>query len=221
MADVCADEYQLQTLASMAAAGITPVVFCPTVLTTHTMETTERYSLPDNLGAVLNDQCVSLEPVFSRGIYRPIPAGSRVTQIVVTAVTLGSSIPFPQDKSVALTPILKTNPYVATYEQNIDVKFSSAYITSGNAVTVSPISFSLIKGAPLTLEGTTMSSSRDVYEYIPLYGNGAKAPCYVPVDSYPALLFTSNAGALPRDLVLHIDITYESPRTADAFDPTF
>lgn len=217
MADVCADDYQLQVLASMASAGITPYVTCTTVLTNHTMETTERYSLPDNIGTVLNNQCVSLEPVFSRGIYRPIPAGSRVTEIIATAVTLGSSIPYPADKTVALSPIFKSNPYVPTSEPT-DITVFSAHIGDGNVVTVAPVSFSLIKGAPLALEGTTVSTSSKIHEYIPIYQNNTKAPCYLPVDSYPALLFTSTAGALPRDLVLQIDITYESPRTAEAFD---
>ena len=220
MADVCADEYHLQTLSAMAAAGIEPLVTCTTVLTTRSMETTERYSLPGNIGSVLNGECVSLEPVFSAGIYRPIPAGSRVTEINATATSLGSSIPYPLGKNVALTPVLKADPYSVAYDPARDVTISAASINSDRVVVVTKVSFSLVQNAPLTLEGTPVSTSSRIHEYIPLYGAN-KAPCYLPVDMYPALRFTSDSGPLPRDLVLEIDITYESPRTMESYEPAF
>jgi hypothetical protein len=47
-----------------------------------------------------------------------------------------------------------------------------------------------------------------------------KAPCYLASAAYVALMFNGDAGrALPSDLVLQLDVTYESPRTADAFEP--
>jgi hypothetical protein len=224
MADVCADEYQLQTLSAMAAAGITPLVHVSTVLTTRSMQSTERYGLPDHIGTVLNDQCISLEPVFSKGIYRPIPAGARVTEINATAVTLGSSVPFAAGKAVTITPVFRPDPYATAYNNTTDVTISSAAITGGNGaagtVVVAPVSFSLVQGAPLTAEGVTVVASSETQEYLPRY-NAAKAPCYFPVDMYPALWYRSDAGPLPRDLVLQIDISYETPRTMDAFEPAF
>jgi hypothetical protein len=224
MADVCADEYDLQTLSAMAAAGIPPLVHVSTVLTTRSMESTERYSLPDHIGTVLDNQCISLEPVFSKGIYRPIPAGARVTEINATLIARGSSVPFAPNKAVSITPVFRPDPYASTYNNATDVTISSATISGDNAagtvVVIAPVSFSLVHGEPLTAEGVTVVSSSKTQEYIPRY-DVTKAPCYFLVDMYPALWYRSNAGPLPRDLVLQIDITYETPRTMDTYEPAF
>ena len=217
--DVCANEHEIQVLNAMAAAGIAPLVTCASVLTPRSVETTERFCLPSDFGLVTDGRCVALEPVFSRGIYRPIPAGARVVEVAAKAVAVGTSVPFAAGTAATLTPVLKADPYSSALAPT-DIKLVSTKIDAATStVAVSDVSFSLVKGSLLTLEGTTVQRSKE--EFLPVYCGDAttKPPCYLASDAYVALLFNGDAGrALPRDLVLQLDVTYETPRTADAFE---
>lgn len=216
--DACANEHEMQVLNAMAAAGIAPLVTCTSVLTSRSVETTERFCLPSNFGLITDGQCVVLEPVFSRGIYRPIPSGARVVEVAATAVSVGTSVPFASG-TATLTPVLKASAYTSSFAAVTDIKLVSTKIDAATStVAVSDVSFSLVRGSLLALEGTTVQRSKE--EFLPVYGNNTKAPCYLAGEAYIALLFNGDAGrALPRDLVLQLDVTYETPRTADSFEP--
>ena len=215
--DVCANEHEVQVLDAMAASGIAPLVTCTSVLTSRSVETTERLCLPSNFGLITDGRCVVLEPVFSRGIYRPIPSGARVIEISATAISVGAGVPFASG-TATLTPVLKADPYSSSFTAATDIKLRSTRIDTATAtVAVSDVSFSLVRGSLLTLEGTTVQRKG---EFVALYGDDTKAPCYLASDAYVALLFHGDAGrALPRDLALQLDVTYETPRTADSFEP--
>jgi hypothetical protein len=216
--DVCATEHEIQVLDAMAASGIPPYMTCTSVVTPRSVETTERFCLPSNFGLITDGKCVVLEPVFSRGIYRPLPAGARVIDVSAKAVSVGASVPFSAG-TATLTPVLKADPYSSSFAPATDIKLKSTKIDAATStVVVSDVSFSLVRGSLLTLEGTTVQRSKE--EFLPLYGDNTKAPCYLASAAYVALMFNGDAGrALPSDLVLQLDVTYETPRTADAFEP--
>ncbi len=220
MADVCADETQMQQLAAMAAAGIEPRVTCSTVLTTRSMETTERFVIPDNVGSVASTQCVVLEPVFSRGIYRPIPAGARVSDISAMTTARGAGLPFAAGSGAKLTAVLRANPYATADAPATDIYLHTSSLAGLNGqkeVAAATVAYSLLQDAPLTFEG--LSSTFPPRSFTSLYADGTKAPCYLATDMYLAVRFDSASGTLPRDLTVQFDVTYEMPRTAEGFEP--
>jgi hypothetical protein len=209
--DVCPDALDQQVFDAMVAAGLPLEVAANSVLCGRSMTAVQTYVLPSDRQPLTVGACLALEPLYSRGIYRPIPRGARVSRLEACLLDAGSALPIANAR---LVPVLKRAP-LGAYDAADDVVLFSVAVDEATRVLSSARNAFALDGASELVKGAFVALS----DFTCAYGDKARAPCFLAEDRHVALLFEGPSGAaFPADAAMQIDVTYELPRTAEAFE---
>jgi hypothetical protein len=208
--DVCPDALDQQVFDAMTAAGMQLLIQSQSVLQPRSMSVVETYVLPSDRAALLNGECLALEPLYSRGIFRPIPRSARVTRVEAMFLELGTGLPLANGE---LRPVLRRSPYAAAYAPAEDIVLRQADRGVGDALQSAQTRLLLNSTSSLMVEGRRVAYD----EFTCAFGDKAPAPCYLAEDRYVALHYVGTA-PFPPDARMQLEVLYEMPRTAEEFE---
>jgi hypothetical protein len=208
--DTCVSELDFEVAASMARCGIPTDFRARSILTAQSISGDETFQTQSSRVSMVSGSVLSLQPSYNEGIYRAIPAMSRINAFVVTML-VPPTVPYASNSTAKLDILLVKNPYATTVIAGESTAFLCVAIADGDVNTATQ--------AAIPLKQSSAGSFNRMIEpglmttltvLVPTIG-GLPAPLVLTEPLFPALLFTGTP-AFPPETQIILTVSYDVSR---------
>ncbi len=207
--DTCVSDLDLEVAAAMSRCGIPTALRVRCLATAQNIAVDESFQTQTSRVSLATGAVLVLEPTHSEGIYRALPAMSRVRSFIVTLL-VPPTVPFPSNSSAKLELALVTNPYATTITADA-ATFQCVAIAEATVSAATKASIPLKQSSLGSFNRMAEPGIQTTFTVLVPWVNGLPAPLVFTEPRYPALHFTG-AALFPPEIQITITVSYEVAR---------
>lgn len=208
--DTCVSDLDLEVAAAMSRCGIPTALRVRCLATAQNIAVEESFNTQTSRVALASGTVLALEPTHNEGIYRALPAMSRVMSFIVTLV-VPPTVPFASNSTAKLEIALVTDPYATTLGADA-ATFQCVAIAEGTVSAATKASIPLRQSSPGSFNRLAEPGIQTTFTVLVPWVNTAPAPLVFSEPRYPALVFTGAGLSLPPEIQIIVTVSYEVAR---------
>jgi hypothetical protein len=210
--DTCINDVELDVASAMSKCGIPINLRVRSIVTAQTLAVEETFQTPHSRPSLVRDTVLALEPSHNEGIYRALPARSRVLSFAVTLL-VPPKVPIV-DPTARLELALVTDPYRVSVATT-DATFSRIAIADRNVSTAPIASIPLTQSTKLAYNPMAEPGIQTTLTVLTPIVNALTVPTFLAEPRYPAVIFRSAGGTFPPEIHILVTVSYEVSRTVE------
>ena len=210
--DTCINDVELDVASAMSKCGIPINLRVRSIVTAQTLAVEETFQTPHSRPSLVRDTVLALEPSHNEGIYRALPARSRVLSFSVTLL-VPPKVPIV-DPTARLELALVTDPYRVSVATT-DATFSRIAIADRNVSTAPIASIPLTQSTKSAYNPMAEPGIQTTLTVLTPIVNALTVPTFLAEPRYPAVIFRSAGGTFPPEIHILVTVSYEVSRTVE------
>jgi hypothetical protein len=210
--DTCINDVELDVASAMSKCGIPINLRVRSIVTAQTLAVEETFQTPHSRPSLVPGTVLALEPSHNEGIYRALPARSRVLSFAVTLL-VPPKVPIV-DTTARLELALVTDPYRVS-GATTDATFSRIAIADRNVSTAPIASIPLTQSTKSAYNPMAEPGIQTTLTVLTPIVNALTVPTFLAEPRYPAVIFRSASGTFPPEIHILVTVSYEVSRTVE------
>ena len=210
--DTCINDVELDVASAMSKCGIPINLRVRSIVTAQTLAVEETFQTPHSRPSLVSGTVLALEPSHNEGIYRALPARSRVLSFAVTLL-VPPKVPIV-DTTARLELALVTDPYRVSGAAT-DATFSRIAIADRNVSTAPIASIPLTQSTKLAYNPMAEPGIQTTLTVLTPIVGASTVPTFLAEPRYPAVIYKSAGGTFPPEIHILVTVSYEVSRTVE------
>ena len=210
--DTCINDVELDVASAMSKCGIPINLRVRSIVTAQTLAVEETFQTPHSRPSLVPGTVLALEPSHNEGIYRALPARSRVLSFAVTLL-VPPKVPIV-DPTARLELALVTDPYRVSVATT-DATFSRIAIADQNVSTAPIASIPLTQSTKLAYNPMAEPGIQTTLTVLTPIVSASTVPTFLAEPRYPAVVYRSAGGTFPPEIHILVTVSYEVSRTVE------
>jgi hypothetical protein len=210
--DTCINDVELDVASAMSKCGIPINLRVRSIVTAQTLAVEETFQTPHSRPSLVRDTVLALEPSHNEGIYRALPARSRVLSFAVTLL-VPPKVPIV-DPTARLELALVTDPYRVSVAAT-DATFSRIAIADRNVSTAPIASIPLTQSTKSAYNPMAEPGIQTTLTVLTPIVSATAVPTFLAEPRYPAVIYRSAGGTFPPEIHILVTVSYEVSRTVE------